>query len=98
MRITVEEFQRVSTRASPCVSDVTYSQTLCYEDKILEYKIQRAGCYFPPVTGYEKWGGKYPGCHNASSYNNFMFWHQELYNREQKYDELQEMKDECGRL
>ena len=53
MKIAVQEYHRVSTGSFPCIDDVTYSQVKCYEEKIIEYKVRKSGCYFPAITGYQ---------------------------------------------
>ena len=97
VKIVVEDFHRINTRSDPCQEDPTYSQAACFDVKIIQYKIKRAGCWFPPVTGYQtELVGTYPECDNASTYNTFMHWHNEILVHEYKYGELQQMKAQCG--
>ena len=53
-------------------------------------------CYFPGITQYHQQLGDYPECGNVSSFEEFKFWHEELYKYAMKYNDLQKLKDECG--
>ena len=92
--ISVEEFNRISTRADPCVEDYHYSQVKCWDEKIIQYKVMKAKCYFPGVTGYPV-TGEYPECSNTSAYHNFMKWSTQITRKPHAFPDLQEMKAKC---
>ena len=91
--ISVEEFNRVSTRAAPCEYDYHYSQVKCWDEKIIQFKVMKAKCYFPGVTGHQVTG--YPECLNTSAFNNFMKWSNQISGNPSAFPDLQEMKSKC---
>ena len=78
VNIAVEEFHTVNTRTSPCVDDINYNQAQCFDAKVIDYKIQRAGCHFPGITGYHSHVGDYPVCNNASSLQKLLLWKEKM--------------------
>ena len=95
-KVQVQEFHSINRESAPCMDDVKYSKAGCVEVKVREYAIQRAGCHFPAVTGYQQMRN-YPECNTSSSLNKFRQWHKELASpyRRGNVDDLQDMLSQC---
>lgn len=93
--VEVEEFTRFPTEATPCVEDINYSKMQCYEDRIIEYKVMEAGCYFPAITGYQEWMSRYPECNNSTYYHRFMEVHRADKAKQYSSEDLNKILRHC---